>query len=410
MLTADPSTLTFEGHARAVVRQVQGVLAELLTTLDANPHDPQSISRRTGLNKNLAWKISKIIQTDDPAVALEQMPGDSGIKIFLRCVEQAGAPAPVLEAAQAAIREYDRLIRVHSGDRATLEIMGSELGSAGRQQRDEFHRKMLFQGASYVWGAQAGVILKVGLVGPGAEPGLLDFVSLSALVDFRRFRAGVTWVMAVRRSTNDDGSAMPTSLWEPVDARYAGADCPPLMADFCSQPLPELRRFTDASGANYELVEGPVGNTGTKTVVVGAIQRRVPYYRTPVNEWGEHAAMCDTPAKLLILDVYFHETLTFAIPPEPILYGNLGPAIRCAAHGRDRNRLPLHETLQDLGQGALPVATPEVRRYNDMVRTLFERVGWRPAQFRGFRMKIAYPAIPTALVLRYPLPAAPQDA
>ncbi len=402
-------TTAFEDDARTVVRTLRGVFAELLSSLGADPQDPQSISGSLGLNKNLAWKIAKIIQTDDPAVTLEQMPGDAGLNIFLRSTQRAGAPPPALEAAKNAIAEYRRLIEVHSGDRATLEMMGSELSQVGRRERDEYHRRLLFQGASYVWGAQARVILKVGLVGPGDQPGLLDFASLSALVDFRRLRPGVTWVMAVRRSTNDDGSAMPTSTTEPIDPRFAGNDLPPLVADFCSQPLPQLQRFTDAAGANFELVEGPVGNLGARTVVVGTIQRRVPYYRTPANEWGEHAAICDTPAGLLIVDLFFHESLTFAIPPEPILYGSLGPATRCAAHGRDRHRLPLNENLRDLGRGPLPVATPEVRRYNDMVRMMFTRMGWIPAQFHGFRMKIAYPAIPTALVLRYPLPHAPSS-
>lgn len=405
LLTPGAGVRPFADHARAVVRAVRGAFSELLTSVGADPQAPQEFGRQFDLNKNLAWKISKIIQTDDPSVALLQMPGPSGIKIFLGRVERAGAGANVLETARQAVSAYEDLIRVHSGDRATLDIMASELSAAGRQQRDEYHRKLLFQGASYVWGVQARVMLKVGVVGLSSETGLLDFASVSALIDFRRFRPDVAWVMATRRSRNDDGSDMATSASEPIDTRHVGQV--PLMADFCSQPLPELRRVLSPTGVDFELVEGAVGNAGTQTCVVGAIQRRIPYYRMPENEWGEHTVICDTPAELLIVDLFMHEQFKFAIPPEVALYSELGAAVPYPGRGRERHRLPLSEQLADLGTGPLLLATPEVPRYRQMVQTVFDRVGWNPTHFHGFRMKIAYPACPTALVLRYPLPEAP---
>jgi hypothetical protein len=397
----------FPDHAKAVVRSIRGAFSELLTSVGSDPQAPQEFGRRFKLNKNLAWKISKIIQTDDPSVALTQMPGTAGINIFLKSMESAGASSLLLDTARETVQEYEDLIRVHSGDRATLEIMASELSSEGRKQRDEYHRKQLFQGASYVWGVQAKVNLKVGLVGPGSKTGLLDFASVNALIDFRRFRRDVTWVMASRRGRNDDGSKMKTSASEPIDLQFSDVDQAPLMPDFCSQPLPELRRVPTRTGNNFELVEGPVGNVGARTCVVGAIQRGIPYCRTPENEWGEHTAISDTPAELMILDLFFHESFSFAIPPEASFYSELTADAPYPARGRENNRLPLTESLQDLGTGPLLVATPEVPRYRQMVQTVFDRMGWSPKEFHGFRMRMVYPPCPTALVLRYRLPEKP---
>ena len=406
-MSLKPETLPFPDHARVVMRTVRGAFSELLTSLGANPQDPQAISRRFGLNKNLAWKISKIIQADDLSLALQQMPGAAGMKIFLRSIERAGASPILLQTTREALDEYERLIKVHSGDRTTLEMMGSDLSPAGRQQRDEYYRKLHFQGTSYIWGVQARVSMKVGITGPSDEPGLLDFVSLSALIDFRRLRPDVTWIMAVRRARNDDGTDMNILIPEAVDPRYNGEEHAPLMADFCSQPLPELRRFRDQAGTNFELVEGPVGNTGAATCVVGTIQRRLPFYRTPSNTIGEHTAICDTPAELLVFDLFVHKSFTYAIPPEASLYSELGASIPYPGRGRERNRLPLNEPLQDLGTGPLPLATPEVPRYSQMIQTLFDRMKWDPTEFHGFRMKIAYPAVPASVILRYNLPDAP---
>lgn len=401
MVTA-PAPLPFAAHAKAVASAVRSAFSDLLTSAGADACDPQSISRTLGLNKNLAWKISKIIQADDVSVALEQMPGSSGIKIFLRGVERAGVEPGLVHTAREAIREYEQLIRVHSGDRVTLEMMGGDLSVEGRRSRDEHHRKLLFQGASYVWGAQARINLKVGVIGPGERPGTLDFASLSGLIDFRRLRHGVTWVMGTRHLNNDDGTRMAAGRTEALDSGV-GDDEPPLMREFCSRPLPELRSFVDQTSTCFELTEGPVGNTGALTCVFGTVQRGLPFHRSEGNEWGEHSARCDIPAELLILDMFVHRDLAFAIPPEPVLYSGLGGMLQPPGPRRERSRLPLHEPLQDLGIGPLPPATPEVPRYGRMIQSVFERTGWDAQEFHGFRMKIAYPAYPAALVMRYRL-------
>ena len=406
-MPSNAPVVPFQDHVRVVVRSVRGAFSELLTSVGANPRDPQSISRQFGLNKNLAWKISKIIQTNDPALTIQQMPGVSGIKIFLRGMERAGASPALLETTRDAMLDFENLIKVHSGDRATLEMMGSELSPAGRPQRDEYYRKYFFRGASFIWGVQTRVSLKVGLVGPGDSPGMLDFASLSAFIDFRRLRPDVTWTMAARRSRNDDGTEMPTFASEALDPRYSGKDQAPLVEEFCSQPLPELRRVRTAGSTNFELVEGPVGNTGARNCVIGTIQRQLPYYRTPENVFGEHTAISETPAELLIFDLFFHRDFTFAIPPAASLYSELGATAPYPARGRDRNRLPLNEPLHDLGTGSLLLATPEVRRYRQMVQMMFDRMGWAPEQFHGFRMKLPYPPCPAALVLNYRLPEPP---
>jgi hypothetical protein len=398
----------FPVHVRTVVRSLRGAFSDLLSAVGADPQDSQSICRVIGLNKNLAWRFSKLIQADDPCVALAQLPGGGGLKIFFKSLQRAGSSPELLQAGRAAVEEYERLIEVHSGDRATLEMMGSELSPFGRQERDEYHRKMLFQGASYVWGVQTRVMLKIGIVGPGHEDGLLEFASLSGLIDFRRLRSDVSWVVASRRSTNDDGSDMSPAASEPLDPRCAGAEHAPLMTDFCSQPLPELRRVVNPTGATFELIEGPVGNTGARTCVVGTIQRRIPYYRTPENTFGENSARCDTPAELMIVDLLIHERFEFAIPPRVTLNSELGAAIPYPGRGRDQNRLPLFETMKDFGAGAAPLVTPEVRQYRKMVQAMFDRTGWNPGEFRNFRIKVAYPVCPSALVMQYDLPAAPK--
>jgi hypothetical protein len=238
---------------------------------------------------------------------------------------------------------------------------------------------LLFQGASYVWGVQARVSLKLGVVAPGTRPGTLDFASVNALVDFRRMRSDVAWVMASRRSRNDDGTRMATQASEAIDPAFGGPDQAPLVADLCSQPLPEFRRYEEQGWTRFELVEGRVGNTGALTCVLGTMQRQIPFYRTEQNEWGVHQAKCDIPAEFLLLDVFFHRDLSFAMQPQPVLYSEAAANVPEA--DRHRHRLPLSEELTDLGMTGMAPVTPEVPRYEAILATIHERTGWNPSAF-----------------------------
>lgn len=392
----------FPTHAREVLRTLGTAFADALTSAGLDPNEPQAISRELGINKNLAWKVSKVIQMNDPAQALQQMPGAGGVKIFREALKDAGVNVAQLDAISTALEEYDRLIEIHSGDRATLDMLGSSLSPNGDPQRDEHHRKLIYQGASYIWGVQARVSLKLGVVGPSAQQDMLDFVSVNSLIDFRRLRPDVSWDMASRHANYDDGSDMPASPIEPVDLRYEDSDKAPLMADFCSQPLPELRRRPNKWGATFELVEGPVGKTGALTCTVGMLQRNIPAYGDSEADWGRHLARCDIPAELLVLDLLIHQQFAFAIPPQVKLVSLAGASSPPPL--AQRKYLPINDPLQDLGTSSVPAVTPEVPRYSKLLEMIYQRTGWNPSEFHTFRMKVPYPAFPTAIELCYPLP------
>jgi hypothetical protein len=72
----------------------------------------------------------------------------------------------------------------------------------------------------------------------------------------------------------------------------------------------------------------------------------------------------------------------------------------------DQFLLPLFEPLLDMGPASTVPFTPDVPRYGEILQTVFTRTGWSPAQFHGFRIKMAYPPVMAALVMQFPLPEA----
>ena len=396
----------FSNDAHEVVRGLRVAFSELLISIGADPSTPGSISEHLGLNKNLAWKLTKIIGAEDPAAALEQMPGPPGIRILLKGIDKTKAEPPLVQTARDAISDYERLIRVHTGDRATLDMMGSNLATKGRQTRDEQHRKLLYQGSSYVWGAQARTLLKIGMMVPSQRAGCVDLANVNSFIDFRRIRPDVSWIMSRRASNSDDNHTGKAYSHEALDRAYAlKNNLAPLMPEFCSDPVPDLRRVDDRDAVSYELTEGPAGNTGALTCTAGTVHRELPMYSSAENRWGTHTARCEVPSELMIVDMLFHRDLTFAMDPIVELYSDV--AGMTSTHVR--TKLHLSEQLMDLGVSRTPPPTPQYTRYRAMMEWLMDRMGHKYEDFRAFRIKIAYPAFPTALEIKHPLPLREDD-
>lgn len=414
MPTATPSHTPsqpppFEEHLRTALRWFRSALADITAEVGADATRPQQLARQLGLDKSLAWHLTSILSVDDLPAIVGHLPGKAGLRIAVSRFEDAGASADTLESLQRSIDEIERVISTHCGDRGTLEMMvGHFRGENGHAAQEEAHRKRLFQGASAIWGVQARMQLAAHFIAPSREdPEMLDSALISGLIGFRRLRPDVPWAVAsVRRFADDGARARPIAI-EPVDPGV-GADDAPLLAEFCSKPLPALQISPGPAGVTrYEIVEGPVGNTAACTAVAGWIWRSdVSPWRSPTDQYGEHIAYLYTPAKLLVLDLFVHKDVPFN-QPQPLLYSQLPGGPTYPSGGRDRGKLPLRQGLIDLGASPPDATTPEFPRHQKLVEQVCERLGWSSNEFTGYRLRLPYPPIPALATLRHELPEKP---
>jgi len=396
----------FEEHAKAVFGRMRTAFADLFAAMNVNPTRPQDVARQLNLNKNLTWKISKIIREHDPAAAFPHLPGRAGLTIVLDTLKKAGAPVPALAELTRALNELERLIEVHAGDRKTFEMMiGNLARSTDGQQQAEAQRKLCYHGNSAVWGVQARVQLCVNFIAPSDHPEWADLAWLSGLIDFRRLRDDASWAIASARKASDDGTALPVGNLEPIDPQFNAADKAPLLGEFCTKPLPDIRANLGADGfLRYELVEGPIGNTAATSCVVGIFGRRfVRRVAAPNDTIGEHVARLYTPVEMLIHDLFVHKDLTYALAPAPFLYSQLPSHAPFPTGGRENGLLPLWEEVHNLGRGRAAVLTPELHQYQGMIQSVFDRLNWKHQDFHVFRLRMRYPPIPTLAILRYNL-------
>lgn len=400
----------FDEHCRRSVHALRGALLDLYRAVGANPAKPQEVSRQYRLNKNLAWKVARIIGAEDAFEAVPLIPGPGGLDILLDTMSRAGAPHDALSRVRDAIDEFDRMIEVHTGDRSQLELVLDSMG-AGRPM--EMSRKLAFRGGSGIWGIQAGVRVSTHFLAPNAgDPSLLDLAILGGLTRVQRLRAVDRWPVFQLRSYNDDGSPdarlfsrvaiEPANPSTPRDSQDTPGD-PWLMRSLCTGNLPQIHVSRRGDVALYEIGDGPVGRTGEFSCFFGfADPASVSRYRDASNTYGELICSVSVPAEALLLDLFVHESLTEVDQPTLSMLGTLGGSVDTVG----TMPLPMPERFKDLGKGAM-IDTPLVDRYGEAVAMAMSRLGRAESEFRCLRLVIEHPPMSSRVVVRYALPERP---
>ncbi len=391
----------FEEHLTTAFQEVRRTLGELLAASGLDPTEPQEMARRLKVSRNLTWKISKVVCGRDLFEALQHLPGDEGLEILVKAARQAGAGEESAERVRVAQRELDRLVEIHTGDRATLDLILDNMGGAGSAERLEQSRKLAYRGNSGVWGVQAKARMSTLIMMPAkSNPDLIDAAQVGGIIDFRRLRPNVCWPLFRPRLYTSDGELRPM-VEEAIDPAFAGAEGPKLMSEFCT-PMPlGLRRVPEGKSFFFELEETAIGNTGSITCFIGTVLRAVgPIHRSGDELTADFSAQISMPAEMLQLDICLHRSLDVWGHPESFLFGQL--------HGTEPRvqpyRIPVGERAEML-PGVPPLIHSTVMgNYERLMAYTFERLGWAQREFRVFRLMLRYPPMHSTAVMRFTLP------
>ena len=69
---------SFADDCRATASELRAALAAVYADVGADAARPQVVARRFRLNKNLTWKIAKVLQSTDPLETVPLVPGKIG--------------------------------------------------------------------------------------------------------------------------------------------------------------------------------------------------------------------------------------------------------------------------------------------------------------------------------------------
>ncbi len=391
----------FGEAASACLRDAQAALTDLLDDIGLAGARPTEIGRALGVDKTLAWKISRFVEEPDAVGAARHMPGSAGVEIVLKAAADRGVADARVDAVRSADERLRAFVRRHAGDRRSFEAM---LARGGRDDRIESEeRRALYKSGSAVWGVRAKAQFLVLALRPSRhDPDAIDVIQLGGMAGFERLRADVPWI--IRRLTNrtDTGASSTGFAREPLDPEgvQPGGQGLPLIPRFCSRPLPEIRQFRADDGTVYdEIAPGPVGRHGAVSFVTGEIYRAaIPLRWSGDNREGRYTLAVRTPVEGVVFDLLLHRDLTHFGEPSTRVFGLLEDRPGVGVGGA-----PMYEPEPAQRLGSPPVfQCPRLSGHAAMVAGALAMAGWDPEAFRGYRSELDFPPAPCRVMLVCP--------
>ena len=397
---------TLEEDIEHLVPVIQDLFATVLENrLGEGVVGITAICRDLKLHRKLAWQVRSAAYAPDPFQAVAFIPTRAGIEALAGAL--AEAPPGIAERLTDAFRRFEEMVRTHAGDRAHFEKLVESNPANSRSETEAKWRERAFLGNSFIWGVQARTQHSLSILNASeSRADWLDLVQVRSLIGLQRVRPNTRWIVSqsIVLSGTDDGPGDVLRERVPLDPEGAGQmGGVPVIREFCSQPPPRLVRRPEGLGlTNDELLPGPVGSTGQQTVVTGEVVRNLaPAYRVEEGERALFGVICRTPSEAFVYDHFVHKDLFPDVARELCIFSELNSPVT----QDDSDLLPVSETIQELGRGMNAARTPDIPGYMGLLEWVFARLGWDPRDFGLYRVRLAYPPMPSTVVIRHDLPA-----
>ncbi|MEE2972331.1 MAG: hypothetical protein VX672_04330 [Planctomycetota bacterium] len=398
-----PNTDSFPVAAAAVMTRLTRSLARVLEGADVvHGMRPIDISRGLGIDMKLAWKASHLANSAQPFDAVRHLPGLAGMRILLDAAVAGGAPRPLAAESLAAFTAVQEVISERCGSRRSFESMISGLDGPGDSRLEEEHRKLLYEGASSVWGMRAETLHRMDVLFHSKSEGLLDCLTIRTMAGFRRLRGDVPVLFPRPKVLDDRGVESRTGKREPIDSSV-GPDELPVVRSLARGPVPVIRKKRSSTDVVFEATRSDVADPEPFSIATGEFLRKVQSTRVSGDSHGIYQMMrLRIPAVRAVFDILIHgDVLGPDIAPDTYLGSELHAS---AALLRDLRqvRLPITVKTEELG------VTDE--KYVQGLSGMSERIALAASvcelsEFRWFRMELVYPPVCSLIAFECELPA-----
>jgi len=389
--TIEAVSLARDAYARIIEEQCPGSKAV------------SAVSDAFGIHRKLAWQLTKVAYAEDPFVAARHMPPPKSIAAWIRAVESCGVSRELVESVQSADERFQALIHTHASSKSEFEMLIESSGTTHDGSSEERWRQQAFEGNSFTFGAHCRVLMALCVLMPSDDrPDFFHMAQIRGLIDFSQTRPDVRWVINQSVALDDVSeheSAMQRVAIDPDAAREHNGV--PVLPELCSDPMPAFVRTRTPDGMMQdEFLSSEVGLQGQRTLVTGELLRNIaPTHAMPNDRVAHFGSAVRTPARMLHFDLFVSKGLFGDVERELRVFSDLASPISF----KDSDALSVSDTITELGCGMTMAQTPDLPGYQDLASAIFVRLGVDPTAYELYRVRMAYPPMPTTVMMKHEL-------
>jgi len=365
-------------------------MRNVLDAIPGGPHRPQELSRLLGVSKDLSSRTLNASSKKDPLAVAYLMPGPASLRQLLRAAAKKQVSPSLIEEAEVAVRQFERLIQIDAGDRISLDgIISSWLPDA-RERFEACNKQAVFRGMAQLKGVMADVGVTSAVIHPSEDGESVDGVWILGSLGLRRIRPGAP----IRFWSGQAGPDAQGTRAFTLDQKPADGIEGLMLEPYCSTPTPRLEVKREGNSIHYVVPCDSIGPTSAVDLFVaevtpGCMSRYKPEQSPRVC--GPTSAIA-FPVRTLVFDVLVHEAVFPGREPSLRVYDTArGGIADINDASRASDLLEVSESIESLGWNAATFRASEIPQYAEIIDHVCERMGWDGRKFRGYRCRAQYP-------------------
>lgn len=401
--SGSPTGLAPQARAGAerIASRLRSEMRRVLASLPADARGASALARLLGLERTTCQRLVHALDRSQGIDLLERLPGVRGLRSVLEALRLQRIPEQELAAAEAAVDEYEQLLRSLGAGRSALvqSLISAPVQPAAPAQPTRWSRSQAelreshFQTSAELAGRWSDVQVLLWVIGPAPkEPGKLLSLKAAGFIQHQSGNPAMPLVISsIARIANPKPSDSANDLCESLEAEPVTGRSPGvLLKSFCSDPLPRITSRQDAQNVEHyvDFESEPRGRPFDLVIAHRAAVAGIPPYEEdpPLQETWHLSAY---PARHLVFDTYLHEDLLRrSIPSLSTHAWSPGLSIEV---DRWTTQVPGAPRLQLLGPGLAGAASDAYPRQPELLGHLLDSLGWDPRRFHGLRCETAFP-------------------
>lgn len=381
--SAEAPTSAFEVAAKAALNRLRVAVAKLVGSSPVPVKRATDLQRLLGVDVPLGWQVFRLSKAPSPLAAIAFVPRRGPMVRTLKMALAKGFAEDAVTEVEAAYAELEHVIEYHAGDRETFDSMVASLGGESSKQIDLKDRRAAFRANARVWGFHAKVRYMCSIWHASRRPGFQVLASVTGCTELRQMRRvpPITLAQGAQRILHESSDARGQLMQDP---RIPFS----LIAQFCTQPLPELVRIQDGDQFRDTLRLTGIGRSAPVDCFAYDVVQDCPIETTDPG-WGTKFQL-RMPAELMIVDLLVPRgwgdlsTLTMTLHGDPT-------DLESMFTDPDPYRLPSRDTAQHLGIDLAAMHDPSLPRCTALVKHVLDQLEWSGTSFDIFRCRIPYP-------------------